>query len=323
MRYLYMRYLLKISTVFSFFLIAGSAFADDFTFHFIAHAGPGDPYWAVVAKGAQDAAEKLKVKVIFSAPDRPGDIAGQVQLLQAAASSRTAGIITTIPNAQAFSAPIQQAVKKGIPVIAVNAREEHRNAIALPYAAYVGQDEYASGKQVGERSIQSFGLKSGDNTVVLIHEPGVSSLELRTKGISEALKKAGVKTSSLDITENPTKAMGILQSYLNSHPDTKVVFTLGSLGLTPAAKVLRDQHLDGKIHLTAFDVDPIALDLIRKNVLDFTLDAQPYVEGFMSVVQIYLAARYQATPVDVNTGAAFIDKTNVDKLSKVIANGYQ
>jgi simple sugar transport system substrate-binding protein len=318
---------MRILSTFAFFLFftlsGATSFAEEMSFNFIAHAGPGDPYWAVVAKGAQDAAEKLKVRVTFSAPDRPGDIAGQVQLVLAAAASRTAGIITTIPNAQAFSAPIQQAVKKGIPVIAVNAREEHRNAVALPYSAYVGQDEIASGKKVGERAIEIFSLKSGDNTVVLNHEPGVSSLESRTKGIVEALKKVGVKTSTLDVTSNPTKAMGILQSYLNAHPETKVVFTLGSLGLTPAAKVLRDQKLAGKIHLTAFDLDPVALDLIRKGVLDFTLDAQPYMEGFMAVMQIYLAARYQATPVDINTGAAFIDKNNVEKLSKVITSGYQ
>jgi simple sugar transport system substrate-binding protein len=318
-----MRNLFLFTAFLASFLNMGASSAEEMTFNFIAHAGPGDPYWAVVAKGVQDAAEKLKIKVTFSAPDRPGDIAGQVQLVQAAASSRTSGIITTIPNAQAFSAPIQAAAKKGIPVIAVNSREEKRDAKALPYSAYIGQDEFASGKKVGERAIQVFGLKSGDSTVVLNHEPGVASLESRTKGITEVLKKDGIKTASLDVTSNPTKGMGIIQSYLNAHPETKVVFTLGSLGLTPAAKVLRDQKLVGKVHLTAFDLDPTALDLIRKDVLDFTLDAQPYVQGFMSVMQIYLAARFQTTPVDLNTGAAFIDKSNVEKLAKVITSGYQ
>jgi simple sugar transport system substrate-binding protein len=305
-------------------LLPLSSFAEDhFTFHFIAHAGPGDPYWAMVAKGAQDAAEKLKIRVVFSAPDRPGDIAGQVQLLKAAAGNHANGIITTIPNAQAFSAAIQQAVKNGIPVLAVNSREEHRDAKALPYSAYVGQDEMTSGKKVGDYSLEKFQLKSGDNAVILNHEPGVSSLEMRTKGITEALKKAGVKVSSLDVTSNPTKAIGILQSYLNANPKTKVIFTLGSLGLTPAAKVLRDQKLVGQIHLVSFDLDPVAMDLIRKKVLDFTLDAQPYVQGFLSVMEMYLAVRYQATPVDINTGAAFVDATNVERLSKVIASGYQ
>lgn len=292
-------------------------------YYVIAHAGPGDPYWALVAQGADEAAKKLGVKVVFSAPDRPGDIARQVALLDAAIASKPAGIATTIPDAKPFEKSVQRAVRNGIPIVTIDTREAKRDTRALPYSAYIGADSYASGKKVGERALSTLSLKPTDSVVVLNHEPGVSGLELRTRGISEVMNKAGIKIESLDITANPSKAMVILESYLKAKPNTRAIFTLGSLGFVPAGKLLEQKKLMGKIALTGFDIDPVGLDLIRKGIMNFTIDAQPHTQAFVAVTQLYLAARYQATPTDLDTGAAFLDASNVERFSKLIASGYR
>ena len=293
------------------------------TYYFVAHAGPGDPYWTIQNQGAQDAAKKLGIRVIFTSPERPGDVAKQVELLRAAISANPAGIATTIPNPRAFAAPIQLAKKKGIPLIAVNTREPKRDAQSLPYLAYIGMDELESGRQVARRALQEFGLKSGDSVVIANHEPGVMSLELRTQGIQEILKPKGVHVSSLDITANPTKAISILQSYIKANTATRAILTLGPLGYTPAGKLIENEKLQGKIHLAGFDIDPVGFALLKKGVMAFSIDAQPYVQAFQAVTQLYLASQYMATPIDLNTGVGFLDRTNCDRLSQLIERKYQ
>jgi simple sugar transport system substrate-binding protein len=311
------------SAAFALLALSPASHASNDTFYVIAHAGPGDPYWALVEQGAEDAAKKLGIKVVFSAPERPGDVARQTALLDAAIASKPAGIATTIPDAKPFEKPIQRAVRNGIPVVTIDTREAKRDPKALPYSAYIGADSYTAGKKVAERALDTLGIKRGDSVVILNHEPGVSGLELRTRGINEVLTHAGVKTESLDITHNPSKAMVILQSYLKAKPRTRAIFTLGSLGFVPAGKVLQEQKLVGKIALTGFDIDPSGLELIRKGIMNFTIDAQPYTQAFVAVTQLFLASRYQSTPTDLDTGAAFLDASNVDKFAKLIASGYR
>jgi simple sugar transport system substrate-binding protein len=307
----------------SVFSSASLAHAAGETFYVIAHAGPGDPYWALVSQGADEAAKKLGVKVVFSAPDHPGDIARQVALLDAAIAAKPAGIATTIPDAKPFEKSVQRAVRNGIPIVTIDTREAKRDAKALPYSAYIGADGFAAGKKVGERALATIPLKSTDTVVVLNHEPGVSGLELRTRGITEVMNKAGIKIETLDITANPSKAMVILESYLKAKPGTRAIFTLGSLGFVPAGKVLQEKKLMGKIALTGFDIDPAGLELIRKGIMNFTIDAQPHTQAFVAITQLYLAARYQSTPTDLDTGAAFLDASNVERFSKLIASGYK
>jgi simple sugar transport system substrate-binding protein len=293
------------------------------TFYFIAHAGPGDPYWTIQAKAAEEAGRKLGVRVIFSAPEKPGDVAGQVEILNAAVAARPAGIVTTLPDAKAFSNAIKRARKQGIPVIAVNTREAKRDAAALPYQAYVGMDELQAGRNVGQKALQSFKLKSGDLVVIANHQPGVMSLEQRTLGIRESLASASINTATLDISSNPTRAISVLQSFLKANANVKAILTLGPLGYTPAGKLLQEQKLAGKVKLGGFDIDPVGLDLIQKGVMEFSLDAQPYVQAFASITQLFLASRYLATPVDMNTGTGFFERSNVGAQAKLIQSGYE
>jgi simple sugar transport system substrate-binding protein len=306
---------------FSFLFSTVLAQAAD-TYYFIAHAGPGDPYWSIQAKGAQDAAQKLGVKVIFSAPDRAGDVAKQVELLNAAISGKPAGIVTTIPEGRAFERSVQKAVKAGIPIIAIDACEEKRDPIGLPYQAFIGMDAYEAGRKVGEKALNAFGLKPGATAVIGNHQPGVMDLEKRTKGIVDVLAKAGIKTKTLDIGSNPAKAETILMSFMKANPGVTAIFTLGPLGYTPAGKMIQDMKLQGKVQLAGFDVDPVGLDLLKKGIMGFTIDAQPYMQAFMAINQLYLASKYGVTAIDLNTGVGFLDKDNVEKFAKLITSGY-
>jgi len=67
------------------------------------------------------------------------------------------------------------------------------------------------------------------------------------------------------------------------------------------------------IHAGGFDLQPKTLQEIQAGNLDFTIDQQPYLQGFIPVLQLFL---YKLSgglmqPSNTDTGLLFVTKTNV------------
>ena len=62
-----------------------------------------------------------------------------------------------------------------------------------------------------------------------------------------------------------------------------------------------------------YDLTPITQQTVASGAMQFTIDQQPYLQGFLPILQLYM---YQASQTltgiaDVNTGLKFLDKTTV------------
>lgn len=299
--------------------VTGAALAKDLTFFVVAHAGPGDPFWAVVQRGVQDAGRVLGVKAVFQGP-ASFSVPEQVNMFRAAVASGAAGIATTISDARAWVDPIADARAKGIPVVAINVREPADFRTPIAYMSYIGMDEYEAGKTIARRAAGKLGKA---HAVVAIHQPGHVGLEARAKGIKEILEGRGGTVDKLDVTEDPTKAVGILRSYLKAHPDTKAIFALGPLSLIPTVKLVKEDGLKGKVLVESFDLDPVTCDAIKEGLVDATVDQQQYLQGFMAVVQLYLHAKYGLEPADYDTARGLVNAQNVDLVLSLVKDGYR
>ena len=69
--------------------------------------------------------------------------------------------------------------------------------------------------------------------------------------------------------------------------------------------------------LITFDLNAEAAQAIQDGKIEFSIDQQPYVQGFMAVTSLYL---YIKNGNDIGggkavlTGPSFVDKTNIDKI---------
>ncbi|MEW6228228.1 MAG: substrate-binding domain-containing protein, partial [Bacillota bacterium] len=260
--------------------------AEEMTFYVIAHTGPGDPFWAVVQRGVQDAGKALGVRAIFQGP-AGRNIPEQVNMFRAAVAAKAAGIAVSISDPKAWQEPVKDARKQGLPVVAINCQEPPELAGTIPYMAYVGMNEYEAGKMVARYMMPK--LKKGARAVVAIQEAGHIGLEARAKGIAEVItQELGGKVDKLDITQDPTQAIGILRSYLRANPDTAAIFTVGPLGAIPTIKMIREDGLKGKVLMASFDLDPTTIQAIKDGICEATVDQQQYLQGYISVVQLYL-----------------------------------
>jgi len=300
----------------------GATKKPQYTFYFISHGGPGDPWWAPVIKGAELAGKLLGVKVIYEGP-RVYSVKWLVDTLESAAAAHPDAIIITITNYKALDKPLRKVIAEGIPVIAVNVPDPRPKPQRIPYLAYVGQNETVAGYTLAKYVLKWFKQHLGrypKGAVIAIHEAGHIGLEMRAQGIRMAFKQAGLTPPpKLYITTDITKAYNILKAYLEAHPNVEVVFTLGPLGTHPAMKLIEDLHLKGKVYIAAFDVDEKTLKCIDEGICIATVSQQPFAQGFLPVVFAYLYVKYGIRPPDhIPTGPTIITKQDLSLVMKQI-----
>jgi simple sugar transport system substrate-binding protein len=67
----------------------------------------------------------------------------------------------------------------------------------------------------------------------------------------------------------------------------------------------------------------MTLDLIEQGHIRFTVDQQPYVQGFYPVVQLTLHRRYGLSPSNIDAGATMIDRSNVQSVKRLTAEHFR
>jgi simple sugar transport system substrate-binding protein len=294
-------------------LLAGPANAQEkqMTIAMITHAQPGDTFWDIIRKGANAAAAKDNVKLIYLA-DPTAD--KEAQLINNVVEQHVDGIALTLAFPDAEAPAVKAAQKAGIPIVGFNAGVGHWKSQDL--LGYAGQDEAVAGKAVGEE-LNKEGAK---NVVCLDQQQGAVQLEARCNGIKDTFKG---KSEVLYVTgyDMPTVKARV-QAKLQQDPSVDYVVTLGA----PFAPVVLDAITasGSKAKVGTFDMSPVAIDLIAKGNIQWAVDQQPYVEGYEAVDMLWLYVTNGDTVGGgeaVLTGPFFVTKDNAEAVAKYAKNG--
>ncbi|WP_412098300.1 sugar ABC transporter substrate-binding protein [Corynebacterium argentoratense] len=277
----------------------------------VSHGAPGDTFWDLVRKGAEDAAKKDNIELRYSSdPQAPN----QANLVQSAIDSGVDGIAVTLPNAQAIGPAAKAAVDAGIPVVGLNAGMNDYQDYGL--SGFFGQDEKVAGTLAGER-LKEEGAKK---VLCVIHEQGNSSQEARCQGVKDG---AGANVENLYVNgQDLTSVTSTIQAKLAQDPSVDYVMSLvAPVGLA-AVNSVKDAGSQAKV--ATFDTNAELVEAIKDGRIRFAVDQQPYVQGYMAVDSLWLAMRNGSTiggGRPVYTGPAFVDKGNVDKIEEAAKAG--
>jgi simple sugar transport system substrate-binding protein len=184
---------------------------------------------------------------------------------------------------------------------------------------YVGQDLYGSGLALATEALRRSGLKTGARAMVwgLLSQP---TRGLRTKGIIDVLKKNGLIVDYIEIdpSTNADPAVGTptFTSYVSSHPGFKLVITdHGGLTATLETYLKSAGKRPGQIYAAGFDLSPATVSGIRRAWIDLVIDQQPWLQGYLPILQICLTKVYGFSGLHIDTGGRFADKNNIDFLA--------
>jgi len=288
--------------------------------------GPeGCPFASVVYRGAKAAEEDLGPTVTYVWSDwNPDKMITQFKEAIAAAPDGIA--IMGHPGEAAFAPLVDEAESKGIIVTSQNT---DLPSIEAKYVAkgfgYVGQGLYTSGLALGKMSVQKWDLKAGDRALVW----GLLSQEtrgLRSKGCIDALEEAGLTVDYMEISDevNADATLGtpVITGYISANPDVKLIITdHGGLTSTVGTYMKAANVKPGAIKCAGFDLSSASVDAIRSGYLGLILDQQPYLQGYLPILQICLTKTYQFAGLHIDTGSGFVDESNVEALASLAEKG--
>ncbi|MGJ5831638.1 sugar ABC transporter substrate-binding protein [Streptomyces ossamyceticus] len=291
---------------------AGKADTPQMTVALVTHAGQGDTFWDIVRKGAQTAADKDNVKLVYS---NDPNAANQANLVQNAIDQKVDGIAVTLAKPDAMKDVIAKAEKAGIPVVGLNSGMDVWKEQGL--LSFFGQDETVSGEAFGKK-LNETGAK---HAVCVIHEQGNVSLEARCAGVKKTFKG---KTENLYVngTDMPS-VKSTITAKLKQDSSIDEVVTLGApIALTSVQSV---DDASSKAKVATFDLNKELTDAIKAGDIEFAVDQQPYLQGYLAVDSLWLYknnGNYSGGgEAPVLTGPAFVDKDNVDTIAKFAAKG--
>jgi simple sugar transport system substrate-binding protein len=317
------RKILTIILVMCFSMLATFAFGEKATvektynFVFLSHGGEENPAWGLIYRGMEDAAKTLGVSCVMYRPTTEGDLAMQLANFKTALAQNPDGIITSIPHPTMFNDVIQQALDKGIPVIVANTDGLIGTGSPLEKKLnFVGQDLEPAAYLLAKEASKYFPPRDQAQIVVGIGGPGLSWAEQRSSGITRYLKESGYTNyKRLDTSMAMDTAESRITAYLKANPKTNVMFFVGGVDIAAAASSARNLgYKPGQIVIAGFDILPQTLTEIKNGYINVVIDQQLYLQGAIPVMELYLVKKYGFSTWDANTGHAFVDKSNVDKI---------
>ncbi len=318
----------------------GSGTSDNscpYKFAVITHGDNGS-FWSVFYKGARDGASKLGCTLteVYGSQQQgqaePDDNAENAQI-QNAINAKVDGIVVTDHNASLMNPTIASAVAAGIPVVLANAGCDDADITASHAMTCVGQPETLAGQKAGAR----FMSEGASNILCVIHQSGQNLLD-RCNGIAQGLgtgstcstgtpPKSGPGCTELTLTvpnaaSNPSAAAQVVMAYLQANPQINAVMTLNN---AIAQGVVTALPSGSTVKVATFDLNSWDVSAVESGKVDFVIDQQQYLQGYLPVVFLYLYKAHHGVSVGggttVPTGPFIIDKNNAAQAAAGAAAG--
>jgi simple sugar transport system substrate-binding protein len=280
-------------------------------FYFVNHVTTNS-FFTPTQYGLADAASLLGLPTPQWTGSENQVISQMVSAMDTGIAAGAAGIALAAISGTAFTSSVSQAMEKGIPVVTYNADGEIDNGktvIGTNRLCYVGQSNYTAGQSMGTE-IMSL-VPDGGDIVIFTPQVGTGNTQPRFDGIKSMLSSkynvAEEQTAATEAAAQPAQ-----KAYLNSHKSSlKGAFCIDSTDTTLLGGLLKELGMD--IPAGGWDTTNPTIPSIQSGELQFTMYQDPYLQGFLPVVYLYLflLSGGVLAPPNTDTGLSIVTKSNV------------
>lgn len=287
-----------LTAIVAFLMLTGTASAARYVM--ITHTQGTDPFWPVVEKGGKDAAAALGVELEYNYA-ASGDMADMAKLIESASATNPDGIIVSLPDADALSGAIKAAAESGIPVITINSGLEHSKDVGA--LMHVGQPESLAGEAAGGRAKSEGATKA----LCLNQEAFNTALVSRCEGYFKAM---GQELNMIDVSNDVAQIKTRTAAALQADESIDSLLATGPHVCEAAAEAV--EEVGAEIHLSCFDMTPGVINLIKAGKVQYTIDQQQYLQGYMPVVVLHLFNSHAGMlpGASIPSGPGFVDASN-------------
>src|SRR3954447_6427931 len=276
----------------------------NFTFAMVTHEQAGDTFWDKIRAGAKDAAATHGIDLKYSNNENGPE---QATLVQNAIDSKVDGIAVTLSNASQVIPVAKKASDAGIAVVVFNQGFDDYTKVGAKM--YFGSDELLAGQTIGKKIAAE---DSGGKTLCIIQQQGSVALETRCAGVKQGF--ANTENLQVNGADLPSVQSTIAAKLQQDKAITHIV-TLGAPIALGAIAAQADAGSQAKI--ITFDLNKDAAQAIQDGKIEFSVDQQPYVQGYMSVEGLWLQltnGNDMGGGQPVRTGPSIVDKSNIAQI---------
>ena len=283
----------------------------------VTHGQAADSFWLIVRNGVEAAAAETNSDVQYRSPEK-FDLVAMSRLIDEAVASKPDGLIVSIPDAAVLSRSIRAAVAARIPVISINAGLEVSKELGC--LMHIGQQDESAGKKAGER-MKALGVK---NAVILDQEVGNLALDQRIKGFREGFEGPFHHLQILPVTMDVKECQEAVTDYIEKYPSLDGIVALGPIVAEPTLQALDQVQKVGKIKVCTFDISPVVVDALVKKEIEFAIDQQEWLQGYLPVVFLANYVRYGSILQNdlILTGPSFVTPDNAEKVVNLLSLGF-
>lgn len=285
----------------------------DLTFHMITHSDDG-PFWSVVQRGMEAACEDVGVNCVWQGSNN--DPGAQVALIEAATAEGSNGIASALASPDQLVGPLQAAVEQGIPVVTLNSGLNNWQEIGA--ITHIGQDEIIAGQGAGER----FNELGATKVLCGRQEESNVALEERCNGVAETFS-GEVVSEFVGLDADQTEQTNSISAVLAADPDIDGFIGTGPVIAMSGLSAVNDSGREFA-GLGGFDITPELLGEIDAGNIDFTVDQQQFMQGYLPIITLYLNvtnANVVGGGQPVLTGPGFVDGSNAAQVAELVDAG--
>lgn len=285
----------------------------------------GDNFSTVISNGAKAAAKDLNVdlKVMYSEWD-PNKM---IENFKTALAASPSGIVVMgHPGDELYKPLIKKALDSKVAVTSIDTELPNSlNEFKADGFGYAGSNNYKAGQLMANEAIRKFDLKKGEKVMVwgLLSKP---TRGLRAKAILEVFKENGLNVEYIEISpeinKDPSLGLSVFSAYMAKHPDTKLVVLDHGALTAQSPQFLKSLNLDKeKLNVAGFSLSPATIAGIKDDSIDLVADAQPFFQGYFSILQIVMNKKYSFSGFTLDTGGGFITSKNIGVIEPLVKNG--
>lgn len=269
-----------------------------------------NPHFVGQAYGYIDEAEQLGAKIILLEAGGYQFLDKQVSQMEDLIASKVDAIILVAINGPGTVAPVEQAVKAGIPVINCNVMTDSDKVVTR-----IRSDD----EVIGQMQADYLGslLKGTGKVVMSRGAPGTSWAENRGNAFKKRIadKFPGIQIVGEQYCQStPADGLKLMEDFLQTYPQIDGVYSgADTVGIGAAQAVLAAGKVD-KIHITTVDFQKDCEDFVRKGVIRGTVVQQTVIIGRWGVRAAINYLEGRQVPKALFTPLLLVTKDNIDSV---------
>ena len=286
--------------------------------------GTTHAFWQAIHAGGKKAARERNVDLLWKGPATEDKHQEQYDIVERFTSERVDAIVLAPCNRQSMVAPVEGALKAGIPVVIMDSGLELTPTITQSpkYLGYVATDNKEGGREAGRhmlKVLQAGVLKSKAKVRVLMlpYQANSESTEQREAGFAEIMK---ANAAQIEFLVNPEEAgatvstaQTVADRMLRNHENLDGIFTPNESSTQGVLQALRSLNPPPKVVFVGFDGSDVLIEALKKGEIHGLVLQDPFEMGYQSVLRAFDGVNGKAPqPLNLSTRLRVATPTNLD-----------